>query len=264
MKPLPLPVRLAAGLAATAVERARDLPRRIVGLPVTIASQALQASMRVQQQVTELAVKGDEALALLRPVEESPEWATFDEDVDPVAPPAAADPHRPAFDRVTDDDLDDLEDDLDAGFDEGFDLDDLDDESDESDEDGSTPDTAVSASTADPTAEVAVDGGDEIAEVDVAGDPAAEATAERAAEEAALEAEATGADPWEQEQKAIANAPAAVPNYDELSLPQLRARLRTFSVADLEELLSYERSGENRASFVGMLTRRIETVRDQQ
>lgn len=257
MKPLPLPVRLAAGLAATAVERARDLPRRIIGLPVTIASQALQASMRVQQQVTELAVKGDEALALLRPVEESPDWATFDEDVDPIA----TDRHRPAFDRVTDDDLDDLEDDLDAGFDDGFDLDGLDDES---DEDGSTPDTAVAASTADPTAGVAVDEGAEIAEVDVADDPAAEAAAERAAEEAALEAEATGADPWEQEQKAIANAPAAVPNYDELSLPQLRARLRTFSVADLEELLSYERSGENRASFVGMLTRRIETVRDQQ
>ncbi|WP_035280713.1 lipid droplet-associated protein [Actinokineospora spheciospongiae] len=266
MKPLPLPVRLAAGLAATAVERARDLPRRIVGLPVTIASQALQASMRVQQQVTELAVKGDEALALLRPVEESPEWATFDEDVDPVAPPAATGPRRPAFDRVTDDDLDDLDDDLDAGFDEGFDLDDLDDESDGdgSEEDGSTPDTAASASTVDPTAEVAVDGGAGIAEADVADDPAAGAAAERAAEEAALEAEATGADPWEQEQKAIANAPAAVPNYDELSLPQLRARLRTFSVADLEELLSYERSGENRASFVGMLTRRIETVRDQQ
>ncbi|MCG8919966.1 lipid droplet-associated protein [Actinokineospora sp. PR83] len=261
MKPLPLPVRLAAGLAATAVERARDLPRRIIGLPVTIASQALQASMRVQQQVTELAVKGDEALALLRPVEESPEWATFDEDVDPIAPPAAADPRRPAFDRVTDDDLDDLddlEDELDAGFDDGFDLDDLDDES---DEDGSAVDTAVATSTADPTAGVAVDGD---AEVDVADDPAAEAAAEEAAEEAALEAEATGADPWEQEQKAIANAPAAVPNYDELSLPQLRARLRTFSVADLEELLSYERSGENRASFVGMLTRRIETVRDQQ
>ena len=217
MKPLPLPVRLAAGLAATAVERARDLPSRIIGLPVTIASQALQASMRVQQQVTELAIKGDEALALLRQVEDSPEWATFDEDAD------APDPHRPAFDRVSEDDLDD---ELDPETEPVLDEDDAD------------------------TAEVL--------------DPEDESAADTAADEAALEAEADGADPWEQEQRAIANAPAAVPNYDELSLPQLRARLRTFSVADLEELLSYERAGENRASFVGMLARRIETVRDQQ
>ena len=227
MKPLPLPVRLAAGLAATAVERARDLPSRIIGLPVTIASQALQASMRVQQQVTELAIKGDEALALLRQVEDSPEWATFDEDAD------APDPHRPAFDRVSEDDLDDELDDLDELEDE-----------------------------LDPETEPVLDEDDaDTAEVL---DPEDESAADTAADEAALEAEADGADPWEQEQRAIANAPAAVPNYDELSLPQLRARLRTFSVADLEELLSYERAGENRASFVGMLARRIETVRDQQ
>ena len=52
-------------------------------------------------------------------------------------------------------------------------------------------------------------------------------------------------------------------NYDELSLPQLRARLRRFSVAELTELLDYERAHANRPSFVGMLTRRIATVRDQ-
>ncbi|MGH3864057.1 lipid droplet-associated protein [Actinokineospora sp.] len=198
MKSLPLPLRLAAGLAATAVERARELPTQIAGLPVTVVSQALQATMRVQQHVTELAIKGDEALAALRPVEEAPEWATFDEDVD------SYDLSRPAFDRVTDDDIDDL--------------DDIDDE---------------------PVAEQA--------EVEVPDDPAA-------------------ADPWEQEEQAITAAvtpPASIPNYDELSLPQLRARLRAFSVADLEEALAYERASENRASFVGMLTRRIATVRDQ-
>jgi len=35
------------------------------------------------QQITELAIKGDEALAAFRPVEETPEWATFDEDIEP-------------------------------------------------------------------------------------------------------------------------------------------------------------------------------------
>jgi hypothetical protein len=45
-----------------------------------MVSQALQLSMRVQQQVTELAIKGDDALSTLRPAEEAPEWATFDED----------------------------------------------------------------------------------------------------------------------------------------------------------------------------------------
>ncbi|MBE9375639.1 lipid droplet-associated protein [Saccharopolyspora sp. HNM0983] len=80
MSSLPLPVRVAAGVTATAVEQARQLPATLLGLPVTVASQALQASMRVQQQITELAIKGDEALAGLHQPEEHPAWATFDED----------------------------------------------------------------------------------------------------------------------------------------------------------------------------------------
>ncbi|GGM69200.1 hypothetical protein GCM10012275_44520 [Longimycelium tulufanense] len=96
MKPLPLPVRVAAGLAVTAVEEARKLPRQLAGLPVTVASQALQLSMRVQQQITELAIKGDEALAGLRPAEEQPEWATFDEDLETApARPGRAEPGLP-------------------------------------------------------------------------------------------------------------------------------------------------------------------------
>jgi hypothetical protein len=82
MKPLPLPIRIAAGLVATAVEQARNLPRHAVEFPVTAVSQALQASMRVQQTITELAIKGDRALGALRPIEEKPSWATFDEDFD--------------------------------------------------------------------------------------------------------------------------------------------------------------------------------------
>ena len=96
--PLPLPVRVAAGLVATAVEQARDLPRLALELPVTAVSQALQASMRVQQKVTELAIKGDQVLGVGPPIEDEPAWATFDED-----PAAAAQrpEHGPAAPAAT-------------------------------------------------------------------------------------------------------------------------------------------------------------------
>jgi hypothetical protein len=87
MSALPLAVRVAAGLAAAAVERARRLPNDLVGLPVTAASRAMQVSIRVQQQITELAIKGDNAIALLRTPSENPPWAVFDEDQPPYRPP---------------------------------------------------------------------------------------------------------------------------------------------------------------------------------
>ena len=89
MKPLPFPVRIAAGLVAVAVEQARDLPRLVIEFPVTAIGQALQAPMRVQQKVTELAIKGDRLLGTLHPVEEQPSWATFDED-EPPSPDGAS------------------------------------------------------------------------------------------------------------------------------------------------------------------------------
>jgi hypothetical protein len=111
--PLPLPVRLAAGLVATAVEQARDLPRLALELPVTAVSHALQASMRVQQKVTELAIKGDRVLGVGPQIEDEPAWATFDDDVPPPrrngrstpAPsgPATVSPLRPAPDVVAPD-----------------------------------------------------------------------------------------------------------------------------------------------------------------
>jgi len=172
MKPLPLPVRIAAGLAVTAVERARLLPQQLAGLPVTVVSEALQLSMRLQQQVTELAIKGDDVLSGMRPPEDEPEWATFDED---ESPPIVV---------------------------------------------AKTPETTPED-----------DDGD---------------------------------DPWTEEERAIAaEPPAALPVYDELSLPQLRARLRVLSAEDLEELLAYERAHDDRPQFTGMLNRRIATVRAQ-
>lgn len=87
MSSLPLPVRVAAGLVVTAVEEVRDLPRTVVGLPITAVSQVLQLSMRAQQVVTELAIKGDTALDGARPVEDAPSWARFDEEFDDEPPP---------------------------------------------------------------------------------------------------------------------------------------------------------------------------------
>ena len=113
--PLPLPVRIAAGLVATAVEQARDLPRLALELPVTAVSQALQASMRVQQKVTELAIKGDRVLGVGPQIEDEPAWATFDDDVPPPrrngrdqapAGPATVSPLRSAPDRPAPDPFD--------------------------------------------------------------------------------------------------------------------------------------------------------------
>ncbi|WP_298178689.1 lipid droplet-associated protein [Saccharomonospora sp.] len=180
MKHVPFPLRVAAGLAVTTAERARGLPKQLLELPVTMASQVLQVSMRVQQHVTELAIKGDDALSSLRRPEETPEWATFDEELD-----------------------------------EDF----------ADDESGSTR-------------------------------PGTEQD-----------------DPWAEEERALAadhadgefdspeGTPAGMAGYDELTLPQVRGRLRSLSLDQLEELLAYEREHANRPSFIGMLTRRINVVR---
>lgn len=101
MSSLPLPVRVAAGLVVTAVEEVRDLPRTVVGLPITAVSRVLQLTMRAQQMVTELAIKGDTALDGARPVEEAPSWARFDDD--PAPRPVAAPRPRAAREDALED-----------------------------------------------------------------------------------------------------------------------------------------------------------------
>src|SRR5258705_12067275 len=94
MKPLPMPIRIAAGLVATALEEVQELPRKLTEMPVTAVSGALQASMRLQQRITELAIKGDRALAALRPVPETPAWPRCDQGT--ALPPRAGVAGRPA------------------------------------------------------------------------------------------------------------------------------------------------------------------------
>lgn len=210
MKPLPLPVRLAAGVLALAVEQARDLPRLVVEFPVTAVSQALQASMRVQQKVTEVAIKGDRALGALRPVEEKPSWATFDDDeprtngvVTALRPQGrvAEPPTRPAGVRVTD---------------------------------PPTP-GAVAPRVSKP--------------VPVVREKPVPTAADKAAQKKTAEKAESAAD-----------APSALPDYPELSIPQLRAKLRTLSLGDLRALLEWEQAHGARPPFVTMLSNRITTV----
>lgn len=73
--------RVAAGVAVTAYEETLKLPSTALALPMTTVSQVLQTTMRVQQSMTALAIKGDRLFeALGARAEETPEWAVFDED----------------------------------------------------------------------------------------------------------------------------------------------------------------------------------------
>ncbi len=104
---LPLGIRVAAGLVATSFDHLVKLPGELPGLTVSFAGQLLRTSMRVRQEVAELASRGDELLApLIGGAEEHPAWATFDEDEDSPDDPtpssggdttsAAADPTEAA------------------------------------------------------------------------------------------------------------------------------------------------------------------------
>jgi hypothetical protein len=207
MSHVPLPVRVAIGLMVTAVEQARKLPDQLADLPVTAASRAVQAGMRVQQRVTELAIKGDQVFSLLRPVEDTPPWATFDEDGESGAAAAAG-----------------------------------------------TAATSSERSQANHRVAVAPGTGaghgsavGEVGELDEA-DVASALTSRPAA----------AAEPGDD-----SSAPSALPEYDEMSLAQLRAKLRGLSLPQLTELLEYEQGHQARPAFVTMLSNRISTVRSQ-
>ena len=89
----PYGVRLLVGAAATVVEETRKLPQTLLMYPMTLASQAARWVMKLQQNIADLVIKGDETLeSMFPPKDEQPEWATFDEDVDqlPTRPLALA------------------------------------------------------------------------------------------------------------------------------------------------------------------------------
>ncbi|AEV74072.1 hypothetical protein MycrhN_3553 [Mycolicibacterium rhodesiae NBB3] len=181
MATAPYGVRLLVGAAVTAIEETRKIPQTILTYPMTVASQIAHLVMKMQQDVADLVIKGDEALeSLFPPKDEQPEWATFDEDEDdaPSAPTAEGE-------RLTEGRF--------ALFSGG-----------EPDAD-STP--APAPVTKLPSATVP-----EIVEE--------------------LE-------------------------YESLTLAQLRARLTSLRVADLEALLAYEDATKSRAPFQTLLSNRI-------
>ncbi len=264
MNPLPMPLRIAAGLVATAVEQARELPRKVVELPVTAVSQALQTSMRLQQKVTELAIKGDRALSTLRPAPESPTWARFDEDEPPLSrdePARDAGRERLGRNRRAQDrqarDTSTRRARRDA-------------------HPGSATDPGASSGTetgGDDTDDVTVNGAvsgrrpgvpapaHPVDPVGTVGEPLAELTADPTDVPIG---DPTG-DPFpealrESRTEAVGTEVTPLPGYDDMTLAQLRARLRRLSVETLRDLLIWETTHRNRPPFVTMLSNRITTV----
>ncbi|WP_127782199.1 lipid droplet-associated protein [Rhodococcus sp. X156] len=183
MPRIPLAVRVAAGLAAATATEVRNLPSTVVSLPVTAVSQVLQNLMRVQQQVTALAIRGDEVLSFLHPAQEKPEWATFDEPIQrPEAPSESV--RRSGNGRFA-----------------------------------LYSNVPVDATTAD-------------------------------------------SDDTEESGSAV-GAEEPVSGYDTMTLAQLRARLRTLTLVELEALLAYEQAQRARAPYLTMLDNRISTVNAQ-
>ncbi len=81
MATAPYGVRLLVGAAVTAIEETRRLPQTILMYPMTMASTVAQIVMKMQQDLADLAIKGDAALEnIFPPTDEKPDWATFDED----------------------------------------------------------------------------------------------------------------------------------------------------------------------------------------
>lgn len=161
--------------------------------PMTIASQIAQLVMKMQQDVAELVIKGDETLeTIFPPKDEQPEWATFDEDLT-VADGADADRSG------TDADVVELPVREGERLTEGrFALFSGDAE----------PAKATETAT---TTEVSHDAPDIVAEIE----------------------------------------------YGSLTLAQLRARLTSLRVPDLEALLAYEESTKARAPYQTLLANRI-------
>ncbi|MEU9806526.1 lipid droplet-associated protein [Mycobacterium sp. NPDC050853] len=219
----PYGVRLILGVAATVLEETRKLPQAVLTYPMTAASQAVQNFMRFQQTVTELAIKGDETWEnIFPPTDEQPEWATFDEDVDELDAPAPDESQATAV----------YEDTAERMTNGRFALYSSEPSAPSAAEEPAAPEPKPAAKKAAPRKA-----------------PAKKAPA-KAAQQAASVAPAEPADP---------NAPDVVIElgYHDLTLAQLRARLQSLSVSDLEELLTYEDAHKARAPYQTLLANRI-------
>src|SRR6188472_3626952 len=95
MATAPYGVRLLVGAAVTAIEETRKFPQTVLTYPMTVASQIAHLVMKMQQDVADLVIKGDETLeSLFPPKDEQPEWATFDEDAEDAPSEPVSDGER--------------------------------------------------------------------------------------------------------------------------------------------------------------------------
>lgn len=237
----PFLARVAAGIAVTAYEETLKLPSTAVALPMTTVSQILQTTMRMQQVMTSLAIKGDQFFEILGAApEETAEWATFDDDL-----PGDRSPSAEQAPPVTTE--------VDASAPGRFAL-------------YSVP-PGSAAETVAGDAAAASDGQGEPASASPTKttskkQPAKQATAQKktAQKKTAKPAPSTATEP------AGSVGPGEIVeylDYDSLTLAQLRARLRTLSVDELGALLEYENSHAARPPFVTMLSNRITTARSK-
>ena len=300
--PIPPPLRAAAGLAALTIDAARKAPQQLVGLPVLAVSTALQASLKAQQAYAGLIARGDEVLGQLGRHEDAP-WARFDDEEpaagrSPSAFDTAPEPAE-AADGVADalavEDLSDaltaeaaeeaalieqVERDLDP--DRDADVVALADaraeqaeqaeqaEADSENVLGETEEDEVAAADA-----AFADAGLSVVDLDV--DPAGadrpngrpegsgtEPGTDLPADGMALAADASAAGAALAADIAV-GGPGGPPvaGYDDLSIPQLRGRLRGLSVEQVEALLGYERATRARPPYLTMLENRLTTLRSR-
>jgi hypothetical protein len=181
MPTAPYGVRLLVGAAVTAIEETRKLPQTILTYPMTVASRLAHIVMKVQQDLADLVIKGDETLeSIFPPKDEQPEWATFDEDLADATSVPATDGERLTEGRF-------------ALF--------------------------------------------------TGGEPEADKNTEP--------------EPVARSNSASAPEIAEELDYESLTLAQLRARLTSLRVPDLEALLAYEDATKARAPFQTLLSNRI-------
>lgn len=191
MPTAPYGIRLLIGAAVTALEETKRLPQTILMYPMTLASTVAQLVMKMQQDLADLAIKGDAALDTLFPPKlEQPEWATFDEDQ-----ADESGQHR-------------------------------------ADDKAASPNGNGSRRTEGRFALYSVDRAD--TPVGSANDDVAKTPA-----------------------KAERPGIAEELDYESLTLAQLRARLQSLNVAELEALLGYEEASRARAPFQTLLANRI-------
>lgn len=251
---LPLGIRVAAGLLGTAIDRASKLPAELPSLAVTFVGQALRTSMRVQQEVAELATRGDELLAPLtgRP-QESPEWATFDEDEEEptaAAPPPPADPggdsfggvHEPAVILLDGTPIVDAPILVTTGPGEtiptaaGFVV---------------GPAAPIEALTGGTPAEVIV------ADIPVADIPVADIPGEPTANPVANARRTTA------QTRSRTAARTRIKSDHRLTIAELKERTQQMTVAEVKVLLAQEEAGPNRAAYLTLLGNRLMTLQHE-